>query len=262
MSTIGAAATASAAEFRAVHTWRSWVFGWLVRVMSQAIPYGLLGRLLGSAVRQQDLFIGGAVLVCSTEALLVCASTVNERRSGALSLIVAAPGSLFLTLLGRGAQWLPGGAVTSLVCLLAVGPAFGLHWSVAGVAAVVPLVVLTALSSYCFGMALGAVVLAWPELRNVLAGIAASTMAVVGDVAVPLSAWPAPVQLLGQCLPLLHTVTAVRAVVAGGPAGTVVAQAAFALAVAGAWLLVAQVSVYRVVAAGRRSGSLDLGGAS
>lgn len=257
--TVRAAAAASAAEFAAVHSWRSWTLGWLVRVMSQAALYGLLGRLLGSVPWQQQLFIGGAVLVCATEALLVCASTVNERRSGTLTLLVASPASLFLALLGRGAQWLPGGIVTSLVCLFGLGPAFGLHWTAASAAAVVPVVVITAVASYCFGMALGAVVLARPELRNVVSGVAASTLAVLGGVAVPLEAWPPPARVLGQCLPLVHTLAAVRAVADHGSIGAVVGPAAVAVAVAAGWLLVAEEAVRRMVAAGRRNGSLELG---
>lgn len=258
--TVRAAAATSAVEFAAVHTWRSWTLGWLVRVTSQAVLYGLLGRLLGSGAWQQQLFVGGAVLVCATEALLVCASTVNERRSGALTLLVASPASLFLALLGRGAQWLPGGIVTSLVCLFALGPAFGLRWTATSAAAVVPIVVITAVASYCFGMALGAVVLARPELRNVVSGAAASTLALLGGVAVPLHAWPSPAVALGQCLPLVHTLTAVRAVVDHGPFGAVAAPAALAMAVAAGWLVVAVVAVRRLVAAGRRNGSLELGG--
>jgi ABC-2 type transport system permease protein len=259
---LAAAGTSAATDFAAVYTWRTWTLGWLVRVVSQAVLYGLLGRLLGSAAHQRELFVGGAVLVCATEALLVCASTVNERRGGTFPLIVVTPRSPFVVLLGRGAQWLPGGVVTSLVCLLVVGPAFGVHWTLPAVAMAVPLVVLTAASTYCLGMALGAVVLARPELRNVTSGVAASTLAILGGVAVPLQTWPAPARLLGRCLPLTHTLAAVRVVIDGGPAVTVASEAGIAALAGAGWLAAAWLVVRRVVAAGLRNGSVESGGSA
>lgn len=255
---LGAAGASAAAEFAATHTWVSWCFGWLGRVVSQAVLYGLLGRLLGAG-HQRSLFVGGAVLVCATEALLVCASTVNERRSGTLELIVAAPASTFVVLVGRGAQWLPGGVVTSLVCLFVVGSSFGVRLTPSMGAAAVALVALTAVSTYCVGMALGAVVLARPELRNVVAGVAASGLAILGGAAVPLRAWPGPARLVGMCLPLTHTLAATRALIDGAGAGSVAARASVAVALASGWLVLAWAVVRRLIDAGRTKGTLELG---
>ncbi|MGH8974347.1 MAG: ABC transporter permease [Acidimicrobiia bacterium] len=257
---LGAAARSSLIDYAVIFTWRSWLLGWLMRVMSQTVFYGLLGKLLGSTERQRYLFVGAAVLVCGAEALLVCASTVNERRVGALSLIVASPSDAFLVLLGRGVLWIPGGVATSAVCLFVLGPLFGVTWTFPAVVAVLPLIILTSVSTYCLGIALGALVLARPELRNVVGTVAATGLAVVCGVTVPLGQWPLAVRAIGTCVPLTYTLAAVRASIDGERARDVLLFAAQAAAWGTVWLGVAWLGLHRLVAAGRRTGSIDLGG--
>lgn len=259
MGTFVAALRSGLAEFSALYTWRSWTFGWLGRVMSQAVLYGLLGRQLGTVGHQRYLFIGGAVLVCATEAILVCAATINEARAGTLSLIVAGPTPTFLVLLGREALWLPGGVVTSLVCLCAVGSWFGVAPTPGAVALLVPLVIITSVATYCLGFALGTMLLAAPELRNVVATMAGSAMAVVCGVVTPSATWPPAVQAIGAVVPLTHSLTAIRSVLDHGPASTVVTGSALALASGVAWLGVAALALHLVVNRAARRGSLELG---
>ena len=247
-------------DFVTLHTWWSWTFGWLVRVMSQVASYGLFGRLIGSPAQTRYLLVGGSVLAAAAEALLACASTVNERRAGALALVASAPSGVFPVLAGRGVQWLPSGVATSVICLLVVGPTFGLTWTPARALAAFGLVVLTALSMYAVGLTLGSLVLAFPELRNVVGTVATSALAVVCGVAVPLESWPLAVRLIGAVVPLTYTLRAVRLLVDGGSAVLILQPAAVAVIVGGAWLVLAWVVVTRLVNTGRRTGTLDFGG--
>lgn len=248
------------ADYVAVFTWRSWTFGWLARVGSHAALYGLLGKLLGSEAHQRYLFVGASLLVCASEALLVCASTVSERCTGTLSLIEAAPAGSFGVLAGRGVQFLPGGVVTSLACLLVIGPAFHLRWTPPQIAALFPLVALTSVATYCVGLALGAVVLSAPHLRNVVTGVVAAAAPVACGVVAPLQHWPPVVRAMGMTLPLTHTLSAVRHVVDGGESAACVGKAAAALVAAAGWLLVAWLIVRWTLDAARRRGSMEIGG--
>jgi ABC-2 type transport system permease protein len=257
---LGAGVRNGFVEFGALFTWRSWTFGWLVRVGSQAALYGLLGKMLGSVTHQRYLFVGASMLVCATEALLVCASTVSERCTGTLSLIEASPVGTFGVLAGRGVQFLPGGVVTSLTCLLLIGPAFELVWTPGQVAAVLPLVLLTSVATYCLGLALGAVVLSAPGLRNVVTGIVAAGSPVACGVVAPLQQWPPLVRAVGMTVPLTHTLAAVRHVAGGGQLSECVGEAAAALFAAGGWLLAAWLIVRWTLTSARRRGSMEIGG--
>ncbi|HEV3365395.1 MAG TPA: ABC transporter permease [Acidimicrobiia bacterium] len=252
--------SSAVANYTALFTWRAWVFGWAVRVASQAVLYGLFGRLLGSPGQQRYLFVGAAVLVAATEALMACAWTVNERRIGVLSLVVASPSDPFPVLLGRGVAWLPGGLVISAGCLFLIGPAFGVRLAAAQAVVVAALIVLTSLSTYCLAIALGTVVVAHPDLRNVVGTVAGAGFVAVCGVAVPLGEWPAVVRAIGTAVPLTHTLSAIRAAIDGAPAAAVVRPTALAVVWATVWLGVGRMVLSRLVASGRRSGAIELGG--
>ncbi|HET9773293.1 MAG TPA: ABC transporter permease [Acidimicrobiia bacterium] len=257
---LGAGTGSALSDFAAIFTWRSWMFGWLTRAASQACLYGLLGRLLGSPPRERYLFVGAAVSAAGAEALLVCASTVNERRVGALPLIVASPSPPFLVLMGRGMLWVPGGIALSAVCLFLIGPLFGIGWTGARVVAVLGLLVLTSLSTLCVGLALGSLVVARPELRNVVGAVAATGLVLACGITVPLSEWPMAVRAVGAAVPLTHTLAAVRAVLAGAGAGSVLASVAEAVLWGAVWLAGGWLSLTHAVAVGRRDGSIEFGG--
>jgi ABC-2 type transport system permease protein len=256
----GAGVRSGVTDFTTLYTWWSWTFGWLVRVVSQVATYGLLGRLIGSAEQTRYLMVGGSMLACAAEAMLACASTVNERRSGTLALIAGAPSGVFPVLAGRGIQWLPSGVVTSLFCLLVMGSAFGLTWTPGRALAVGGLVVLTALSTYSLGLAFGAVVLAAPELRNVMGTVTTSALAVVCGVAVPLESWPLLIRVTGSLVPLTYTLDAVRLVIGDAPASLVLRPTAAAILAGAAWFLLAWLVVNALVNASRRTGTIEFGG--
>src|SRR5207247_451394 len=80
------------ADYRAIYTWRSWLFGWLARVLSQVAFFALIGRLVGGQTAAYVL-IGNAVAVAALESCMAVSSSTWERRAGTLPLLVAAPAS-------------------------------------------------------------------------------------------------------------------------------------------------------------------------
>ncbi|HCG01768.1 MAG TPA: hypothetical protein DEV93_14650, partial [Chloroflexi bacterium] len=57
------AVLSGAYDYFAIYSLRSWVFGWMVRVLSQVTFFALIGKLLKSDEQTQFLLIGNAVMI-------------------------------------------------------------------------------------------------------------------------------------------------------------------------------------------------------
>jgi ABC-2 type transport system permease protein len=238
--TIGYSAANAYADFRASYTWTSWTFGWLTRMLSQVCFFALIGQMLGSADKTRYLVIGNAVMACVIEAMTVVVSTSWERGHGTLPLLAAAPGDMGWVMFGRSLQWPLSGSATALVSLLAVGPAFGVHWPPSRIPALVALVLVTAFSTYCLGLFVGAFVLAAPEARNIIFNASFLLLMAVCGAEVPVTFWPGWVQAAAAVLPPTHGIAAVRALAeAGGSAAAVAVPALWALLTGAGWLAAA-----------------------
>lgn len=239
----------------------SWALGWMGRVVAQVIFFAMIGLLLDSPEATRYLFIGNAVMVTAMEALLCVPSTTWERRQGTLPLLVAAPTRLWPVFVGRSVQWLPSGVLTASVALFAVGPAFGVTWTVGTALATVCALIVVAVTTYCFALVLAALVLAAMDLRNVVSNIAQVAMMLICGVMVPVSFWPGWVQAAAQALPLTHGLAAIR-VLADPPGGDirvaeVILPLLLALGIAAGWLLLAAFLLERLASVGRRRGTIE-----
>jgi ABC-2 type transport system permease protein len=251
------ATTSAFADWRAIYTWRTWTFAWLVRILAQVIFFAMIGRLLGSEDQVRYLLVGNAVMVAAMSAMMVVPSTTWERRAGTLPLLVAAPGSLVTVYLGRSVQWLPDGLLTSTVAFFGVGALFGLGFPMPR-AFLVPLLVLTiAFATYCFGATLGGFVLRAMGARNLVSNAAYVSMMAICGVNVPVAFWPEWVQRLASVLPLTHGLGAVRDLLDGAAMGVVLAGAAREGVVGLGWLVVAIVIFERLARSGRKDGSIE-----
>jgi ABC-2 type transport system permease protein len=239
----------------------SWCVGWLSRVLLQVVFFAMIGLLLDSPAAVQFLFIGNAVMTAAMEALTSIATSTWERRQGTMPLLVAAPTRLWPVFAGRSVQWLPSGILTASVALFALGPAFGVRWTLDRALAALGCLVVVAITTYCLAMAVAAIVLAVMELSNVISGIVQVGMMVICGVMVPVSFWPGWVQGLAQALPLTHGLAAVRRLADPPPHGVAAGEVGLALLLAGglgaAWLLLAALLLERLAAAGRRTGSIE-----
>ena len=257
--TTGAAALAGLQDYLAIFSARSWLAGWYVRVLAQVAFFALVGRVLGSEEQTRYLLVGNAVALVSIQALGAVNSTVWERRSGTLPLLVASPSPVAAVFLGRSLHWIPDGLTSSFGALLVVGPLFGLPLPWERVVALVPLVLLVGVSTYCFGLVLGALVLRATSLRNLVGNLAYTGMLALCGVNVPVGYAPAPVQAVANALPLTHGLRAVREVLAGGGFASVAGDVGAEALVGAAWLAVALVLFGRLAGAGRRDGSIEFG---
>jgi ABC-2 type transport system permease protein len=243
------------ADFRAVYTWYTWVFGWLGRMLAQVLFFTYLGRLVGSQEQVEFLVVGNAVMTCVIEAMMVVASTSWEKGLGTIPLLLAAPGSPFCVFVGRSIQWPVSGAGTSMVALLVLAPQFGVTWRPEQVAPLLGLVLLTAFTTYAFGLCLAVLVLLRSNLRNVVSNVSYLIMMAICGIQVPLSFWPAWVQGVARVLPVTHGVSAVRNLHSGTPQA-VILDAATAVVLAVFWLFLAGMSLRYILWRSRRGGLL------
>lgn len=245
------------ADHRAMYTWRTWVGGWLLRILAQVTFFALMGRLVASADAARYLAVGNAVAVAALESMMVVASAAWERRSGTFPLLVVAPGPLALVFVGRGLQWVVEGSVCAMLALVLVGPIFDVPLTVATVLACAPLVLLVSISTYGLGLVVAALVMRTPRVRAVVSNVGFLVLAFSAGIYVPVSALPGWLQLVGEVLPVRHGLAAVRGVIDGAPASAVLGQTALEVLVATAWFAAA-LTTFRVIAeGGRRSGTIE-----
>jgi ABC-2 type transport system permease protein len=223
-------------DFRSVYTWRSWLAGWLLRMLAQVAFFGSIGLLIGSRVEIGYLLVGNAVVLVCLESTIVVISVSVERFQGTLPLFAASPASPMLIYLGRGLHWMATGLATSTITLTLLPPLFGLSFSPARVAACLPVLVVIAVSSYCYGSFLASLVARFPQFNWLALNVGYLSVMTVSGVNVPVDFWPGPVQAVANLLPVTHGLLAVRQVLDGGSLAAAAPQVGAELLVAAGWL--------------------------
>ncbi|MFC1404114.1 MULTISPECIES: ABC transporter permease [Streptacidiphilus] len=232
------AARAGAADHSAVFTWKTWLFGWFVRMLAQVLFFATAGNLLGPG-QARYLLVGNAVLMVALHGLFATASTTWELENGTLPLLVASPSSPSLVLTGRSLFWLPDGVACGLGAFLLLGPVVHLPIGLSAVALVTCLLVLVGLTTYALGLFLGSLVLTATDLRNVVSNAALVVMMALSGVEVPASAVGPVLGRIGAALPLTHGLLAIRRVLDGRGGGQVALLAAQEALVGACWLAAA-----------------------
>ncbi len=250
---------AGMADYRAIFTWKSWLAGWMVRVIAQVSFFALIGERLADDEKTFYLLVGNAILVAAVVGVFSLNMTTGERWSGTLPLLVASPSSPVVVFSARGSYLAADGALSALAALFIAGPMFGMDLPWPGVLAVVPLTALVALAAYCFGTFLAGIVFRFRNVNSlVVLTTQVSLMAACG-VNVPLSFYPDALAAAARLLPVTNGLLGVRGVFDGAEAGTIVLDAALEAAVAVGWMTVALMTFNRLASRGRRDGSLDYG---
>lgn len=246
------------ADFAAIYTPFTWIVGWLGRIVAQVIFFALIGKLLGSQEQVRYLYIGAAVTATAMEALLVVATTTRERYSGTLPLLVASPTRLWPVFLGRSVQWIPSGVATGAVALFVIGPLFGVTFALGPGVAAFGILVLVAVTTYGYALALAALVLRFMRLRNWATNLSYTLMMLVCGVTVPTAFWPVWVQAIGQVFPLTHALDAIRHLESGdATAAQVWADVGLSVVTALGWYVIGAASLERLASSGRRDGSIE-----
>jgi ABC-2 type transport system permease protein len=243
-------------DYGSIYTWRSWLGGWFLRVLAQVSFFALIGRLLGAEQQTWFLLVGNAVMLAAMEGVWALNMVGWERSAGTLPLLAASPTSPVLVLASRGVYLIADGSVSALGALFVLGPLFGLPLPWPRVLVVVPLTIFVGASAYCFGTFLGGVILAYRGVNNLVANVGLVAVMTLCGINVPLNAYPGPVALVAQCLPVTHGLIAIRDVLAGDMAAAG-AQALGEAGVAACWLGVCLLTFRWFVYRGRRNGSLE-----
>jgi ABC-2 type transport system permease protein len=246
-------------DFRSVYTWRSWLAGWLLRMLAQVAFFGSIGLLIGSRAQIEYLLVGNAVVLVCLEATIVVISVAVERFQGTLPLFAASPTSPMLVYFGRGLHWIATGMVTSVVTLTLLPPLFGLPLSLPRVAACLPVLAVVAVCSYCYGSFLASLVARFPQFNWLALNVGYLTIMTVTGVNVPVAFWPGPVQAIANLLPVTHGLLAVRQLLDGGSLGAAAPQVGAELLVAAGWLAAGWLSYNRFFHRARANGSFDVG---
>lgn len=245
-------------DYQIIYTWKTWLAGWYVRVLAQVIFFALIGRLLGSEAQTHFLLVGNAAMLAAMAGIWGGINMTGwERGTGTLPLLVASPSSPVIVFAARGLYLVADGVISSLGALFVAGAMFHLPLPWPRIVLVVPLTVLVGISGYAFAVFLGGVILAKREAGNIVVMTTITSMMALCGVNIPLSAYPGPLEWIARVLPLTNGLRAIRALLGGSPADTVLAHAGIEALVFLGWTLVALVTFDRLVDRGRRDGSIE-----
>jgi ABC-2 type transport system permease protein len=251
------AVVSGARDYFEIWTWKSWTFGWLVRVFSQVTFFALIGQMLESPERTQFLLIGNAVVVAGSSAVFAINMTTAERAYGTLTLLVASPSRPAVVFAARGLYVAADGIATALLALAVMGPLFGLSYPWPQALLVVPLTALVGLAAYAFSTFLAGVIIRKREANGLVVNATIVSLMALCGVNVPVQFFPAPLEVLSRSLPVTHGLIAIRETIGGGGAGEILLNAGLEAGVGIAWLALALATFGRFVGHGRRDGSLD-----
>jgi ABC-2 type transport system permease protein len=244
-------------DYFEIYTLKSWVLGWLVRVLSQITFFALIGRLLDSDAQTHFLLIGNAIVIAAMGGIFALFMTTAERANGTLSLLVASPSSPAIVFASRGVYVTADAAFSALLGLFIVGPVFDLALPWPEVLLVVPLTVLVGFSAYAFSTFLAGVVLRHRESNGLVVNATIVSLMTLCGINVPISFFPEPLEWVASVLPVTNGLEAIRDVLNGEDAQTILANAAAEAAVLLGWLTLALATFGRFVGHGRRDGTLE-----
>lgn len=244
-------------DYWSIFTLKSWIFGWMIRCVSQLSFFALIGKLLRSDAQTQFLLIGNAVMVAGMGATFALHQPTNERGNGTLPLLLASPSRPVLVMLSRGLYVVADAAWSALLGLAIVGPAFGIHFPWPRALLVIPLTVLVAVSAYCFSTFLAGVILAHRNVNNLVVNITIVALMALCGVNVPVSFFPAWLEWLSRSLPITDGLEAIRALIGEGNWSTVGIYVGGEVAAAAFWLALTLATFGRFIRRGQRDGSLE-----
>jgi ABC-2 type transport system permease protein len=254
------AAIAGYHDWSRLHGWKPWLTQWIWRITFQTMFFALIGRMVGSQQRVHFILIGNAVVTAALVAMYCVQSMCWERWTGTLPLLIASPASPLVVFVGRSVIWIWDGLASAAAALFLIGPIFHLPLPWPRVLWTVPLLLLVAVTTYFMATFFGSLALRSPNGRNTLAASVIGVMQAIAGVNIPVRFFPAWVQYVASVIPLKHGLDAIRGVLAGAGAASIVTSALTAMALAAGWGLLAVLSLQLLAERGRRDGSLEFGG--
>lgn len=246
-------------DLRAFYTWKTWTFGWLLRVLFQVLFFTLIGRYLGVPDTVRYLLVGSASAIAVLESMTIVLHTAFDRAQGALPLFVSSPGDYFVMLVARNFIVVVTGTFTALIALPVCALVVGVPLPYPAAFAAIPLIAAGATSVYLFGVFLSALMAKLTVGRWVVLNLGYLGLTAVCGFVVPVGFWPAPLTWLAQVLPFTHALQALRGLLTDGVSiEHVLAQGALELIVAACWFVVGRLAFRASIELARRDGSIDL----
>jgi len=245
-------------DFRDFWSLKSWLFGWMLRISTNAFAWVLLGRVVGSEARLEYLLVGNAIATGPAAALWASNATTWARYDGTHPLLVIAPSSLIPAVMGRTSIWLFNGLTTSAATFALFTLAFDYRPAGGGALWVPFVVLLVCASTYFFALFMGALLSNRSRWRNMALDIAGTSLLAFSGVSVPVSFWPAWVQAVVAVLPVSHGLHAARILLEGGPWHEAWRSLALELLVGAGWLAVGLFTMDRLFNGGRADGTIEL----
>jgi ABC-2 type transport system permease protein len=245
-----------ARDYASIYTWKTWLGGWLVRVLAQVAFFAFIGRLLSTPNQTSFLLVGNAVMLAAMEGIFAMNMVGWERSAGTLPLLAASPTNPVLILSSRGAYLIADGSVSALAALFLLGPVFQLPLPWPGALLVIPLTVLTGASAYFLGTFFGGITLGFRSAKDLIVNVGIVSIMALCGVNVPLSFYPEPLAWVARCLPPTNGLQAIRAALDGDYRTAGLHAIAEAMVGAG-WLVLCALTFRRFISRGRRNGSLE-----
>ncbi len=244
-------------DARVIYTWRTWLTGWLLRVVAQVAFFALIGRLLASTEQLHYLLLGNVVMLAAISGMTAVATTTWERMTGTLPLLVAAPSSHISVFIARSLENVIDGLLTAVAAFVIIAPLFGFPVPLPHALMALPVLTLVTVTTFALATFLGALVLRAMGTRNVVSNIVYLTMMAICGVNVPVEFWPNWVEVVASLLPLTHGLKAIRAIFDGATLPTTVPQILAEAIVGASWFAVAVLAFRHFVNSGRRDGTIE-----
>lgn len=187
------------------------------RVILQCVFLVMIGRVLSGTAGAQYGFVGCAAFATSSITIVgVCDVTVEDVLSGTYHQIqrgVLRPSTVYLC---RVLPYIVDGVIASVLALALAGPILGMTRSALDLAPLLPLYLLTSVTSAMMGLAIAG--LASIRSADVLLGnFATYIVLAAAGVVTPAPRSLAWLSAIGEILPLDHGLAAARASLAGRP---------------------------------------------
>ena len=242
-------------DFQMFWTLRTWLLGWLSRILTSAMIWVLLGRMTGAPGQTEYLLIGNAAV--AGVGTFAIAASAWDRWEGTYPLLVVAPTSMVPALMGRMSIWIGHWFASSMAAFIFLMVVFGWRPSPILFLPVPIAVALLSTSTFCFSLFLGALAGLVIQLRNILINLLTTAIIAFCGVSIPVSFWPGWVQVIANILPTTHGVEAVRLMLSGAPAADILLALALEAVVGLGWLVAALLAIDRIAETGRADGSIE-----
>lgn len=240
-------------DFQYVWTWRSWLFGWTLRVTAGATTWVLVSRLLDSQHATQYLLVGQIFAIGASGTFWALSAAAFDRLDGTFEHLAISPVAYLYLLLGRTGVWYVSGLGSALLAALILTLAFGRPVPPSQQLHLLLALATACLSAFTFAMAHGALLARWPRARNLFLGLLSTEVVLLSGAVVPVDYWPPFLAFASFVLPVTHSLQGVRSQLES-PGSAFWPHVGAELAVALLWLLVACFITQKIIDGMRRRG--------